>query len=180
MLFRPDSPDSSISTQLMDLAIFRLVVGGRFHRESLDLHFDSELDTLSSLESTPLHYAILGGNEETVRYLLSRGALVNAHNIFRETALHWACKEGNPMIVRLLLQHGAFPNVLDTERNTPLHWAAEYDHKDIILLLLENNCEASLHIKNEDGLNPLQVAKQNRSKQASEVLRSRPRASWTW
>ena len=161
----------------MDFAIFRLVVGGLFPRESLELYLDSELESLSSLGSTLLHYAILGGNEETVRYLLSRGALVNAHNMFRETALHWACKEGNLDIVRLLLQHGAFPNVLDTERNTPLHWAAEYDHKKIIQLLLENNCESSRHIKNEDGLTPLQVAKQNRSKQASAILRSKALAS---
>ena len=162
----------------MDSAIFQLVVSSPFQRETLDLYVDADLDSLSSLKSTPLHYAILGGNEETIRYLLSRGAYVNASNMFRETALHWACKEGNPIIVRLLLRQGAFPNALDSERNTPLHWAAEYDHEEVIHLLLENDCECSKHIKNEDGLTPFQVARRDKSKQALNALRSKNHASF--
>ena len=156
----------------MDSPIFRLAASGDYQREALELHLGS-LNSLSRLESSPLHYAILGGNEETVRFLVSRGARVRASNMFNETPLHWACKEGNLSVVQFLLQQGAVPDSLDTEGNTPMHWAAEYDREKVILLLLEYGTHSSRLIENEDDHTPLQVAKENGSKRALKVLQTK-------
>ena len=157
----------------MNSSIFRLAVCGRYRKSSLDLH-QEDINSFSCLNSTPLHYAILGGNEETVRYLIERGAKTNAQNVYLESVLHWACKEGDLAIIRLLVQHKASVTALDSEGNSPMHWAAEYDNEKVILLLLESGGHSSLHIKNEDGHTPRQVAKRNKSKQALAALRKIP------
>ena len=138
---------------------------------SSDLLHLGNLDSTSSLNSTPLHYAVLGGNEETVRFLVSRGAQVQASNAFQETPLHWACKEGNLSIVRFLLQQNAIPDSKDSKGNTPMHWAAEFDQEKVVLLLFEYGSPSLRLTKNADSLTPRQVAKQNKSKNASKALR---------
>ena len=153
----------------MNCPLFRLAISGTFQNDSLDSHMD-DLNTLSLYGSTPLHYAVLGGDEETVRYLVKKGASINTANIFLETPLHWACKEGHPEVVRHLLQHKAAVT-LDSEGNTPMHWAAEYDHDEVILLLLLNGDKSACRAKNEDGHTPLQVAEKNNSKKASVALK---------
>jgi ankyrin repeat protein len=154
----------------MDIAIFRLAACGLYRKDSLDHCSPADLNLLSSLHSTPLHYAVVGGNEHTVRHLVACGANVNAFNVYRESALHWACKEGNTDIISLLLQSKASPNALDSDRNTPMHWAAEYNHGEVILLLMKHGGSSSQSITNDEGLTPLQVAKQNKSRKASRAL----------
>ena len=100
---------------LLNLAIFQLAACGLFQKNSLEQCSAEEINLLSSLRSTPLHYAIVGENEETVRYLVLRGALVNTTNIYAESPLHWACKVGNLAIVRTLLQHKACPHAVDAD-----------------------------------------------------------------
>ena len=154
----------------MDFPIFRLAASGRFHKLSLD-RYRKDVNSLSNLKSTPLHYAILGGNEDTVRYLVKEGARVNTQNVFLESVLHWACKEGNLNIIRFLLQHKAHATALDYRGNSPMHWAAECDNDKVVLLLLEFGGRPSRHIKNDDGHTPRQVAKRNQSKKALTALR---------
>jgi ankyrin repeat protein len=154
----------------MDSPIFRLAASGLYQKDSLCLLLD-DLNATSPYESTPLHYAVLGGNEDTVRYLVEKGARVNAKNIFQESALHWACKEGNPNVVRYLLQHSASFLALDSEGNTPMHWAAEHDQEEIIRILLDHGDETSSRIKNEDGRTPRGLAERNKSKEALMALR---------
>ena len=145
-----------------------MAVSGHFQRDSLD-QLLSDLNSLSLYESTPLHYAVLGGNEETVRYLVGKGAHMNARNIFQESSLHWACKVGDPSVVRFLLRHNATVT-LDSESNTPMHWAAEYDHAEVIFELLQNG-DGSSGVKNGYGQTPPQIAEENKSKRALEAIR---------
>ena len=154
----------------MDHAIFRLVSSGLFQKESLDRCTQDDINSLSSLESTPLHYAVIGGNQDTVRYLVARGARVNARNAYGESVLHWACKEGNAKLTRFLLQHNATPISSDTEGNTPMHWAAEYDCDQVIQMLVEFGGESSCRVKNEDGQTPLEVAQSNHSRKVARTL----------
>ena len=154
----------------MDIAIFRLAACGLYRKDSLDHCSPADLNLVSSLHSTPLHYAVVGGNEHTVRHLVACGANVNAFNLYRESALHWACKEGNTRITSLLLESKASPNALDSEGNTPMHWAAEYNHGKVILLLMKHGGSSSQSTTNEEMLTPLQVAKQNKSRNASRAL----------
>ena len=155
----------------MDVAIFRLAVCGRYRRDSLDNCPPSDINQVSSLRSSALHYAVLGGNKDTVRYFVAKGSDVNAFNVYHESVLHWACKEGNTNIIRFLLQHKACPNALDSEGNTPMHWAAEYNHGKVIRLLAKYGGLSSLSIRNEEFRTPLQVAEMNNSRKASRALK---------
>jgi ankyrin repeat protein len=155
----------------MNLAIFQLAACGLFQKNSLEQCSAEEINLLSSLRSTPLHYAIVGENEETVRYLVLRGALVNATNIYAESPLHWACKVGNLAIVRTLLQHKACPHAVDADGNTTLHWAAEHNHEGVVLLLGEFADASLTSTRNHDGFTPIQLAKKNDSKGALRSLR---------
>ena len=155
----------------MNIAIFRLAACGVYRKDSLDNCSPSELHQVSSYHSTPLHYAVVGGNEYTVRHLVAKGCDVNAFNVFHESVLHWACKEGNTKIIRFLLRNNATPNTLDSEGNTPMHWAAEYNHGKVIRLLAEYGGLSSQSIRNDEYQTPLQVAKLNNSRKASRALK---------
>jgi len=54
----------------------------------------------------PIMSAAEGGDFETVKYLISKGADVNAHNN-SGSVLMWAIEADEPRIVRLLLMNGA-------------------------------------------------------------------------
>jgi ankyrin repeat protein len=142
-----------------------MAANGLYEMEALCQYTAEDFSQLSSLRSTPLHYAVLGGNKEVVTYLLEKGALVNARNVYAESPLHWACKMGDASIVRLLLLHGASPNAIDSDGNTMLHWAAEYDHEEILLALLRVSLQC-LFIRNSENQTAMQVAKNDNSQRA--------------
>ena len=49
---------------------------------------------------TPLHQAVLDGNESAVRLLVAHGAAINKQDDDSWTPLHAACAEGHANIVR--------------------------------------------------------------------------------
>merc|ERR1719359_1916638 len=83
----------------------------------------SGLNKKSVYGSSVLHFSILGGNIDTITYILNNSELINETNFFGESCLHWACKEGTPEIVDLLINYGADLNVIDSDGNTPIMWA---------------------------------------------------------
>mmetsp|Transcript_33668 Transcript_33668/g.41434 ORF Transcript_33668/g.41434 Transcript_33668/m.41434 type:complete len:470 (+) Transcript_33668:53-1462(+) len=56
---------------------------------------------------TPLHLAAILGHLDIAKYLLERGAEVNAQGDFDETPLHCAAERGDFRMASLLLSHGA-------------------------------------------------------------------------
>ncbi len=73
-----------------------------------------------------LHEAVNPGQLAVVRWLLSKGADVNARTLrgSMATPLHTAAFAGNFEMVQLLVQHGADLDAIDSEhRTTPAHWA---------------------------------------------------------
>ena len=139
--------------------------------ESVMNDFSSESDDFTSAcGSTTLHFSIIGGNTQTVQYLLGRGCNPNKANNNWETPLHWACKAGNLQIVQLLLSHGAKCDVVDVDDNTPLHWAVEYDHVDIAKELIQGG--VSTTCVNDAKYTPMEIAILNRSTKCIELLQS--------
>ena len=67
-----------------------------------------------------IHIAARYGNTNTVRYLLSLGANVNAVDEEGWTALHWASAGGHVNVMQLLLVHGTDPKV-KPKRVLPLY-----------------------------------------------------------
>jgi ankyrin repeat protein len=93
--------------------------------------------------NTPLHLAVLRGDEHAVDKLLSRGADAKASNDAGATALHYAV--GSEHMVTALLAHGAPVNALSKLGNTPLTCAvARPDSFAIARRLIEAGADARL------------------------------------
>ncbi len=65
-------------------------------------------------DRTPLHVASQNGHLDVIRWLLDRGADVNALEVNGKTPLSLALDEGKIEASRLLLERGADANLRDT------------------------------------------------------------------
>lgn len=100
---------------------------------------DSELvHALDSDRSTPLHCATWKGHLETVAFLLTAGANVNAQNSndhWGTTPLHAAAHANQAAIAKLLIEHGADVNAKDLNGKTPMHHTSFHKAKAVAKLL---------------------------------------------
>ncbi len=97
-------------------------------------------------DSGALSCAAGEGNIEMVRFLIQRGASVNA-NLNTQTSLHWceqqmewlplhkAVSGGHADIVRLLLYNGADPMLREISGKTPMMTAQELQNMEIVDIL---------------------------------------------
>jgi uncharacterized protein len=99
----------------------------------------------ADLENDPHHYTALSyaayqGNQRVVRFLIERGARVNADAVdgttYINTPLMMAAIQGHEPVVRLLLQAGADPDVRLDGGYTAGELAARYRHLALSQLLL--------------------------------------------
>jgi ankyrin repeat protein len=87
---------------------------------------------------TPLHHAAVAGQEETVVFLLSKGARASTRDSGGETPFMSACRGGRIGVVRLLFQQLG-PHALierDDTRATALHYAAYQGREEMVRFLL--------------------------------------------
>jgi ankyrin repeat protein len=99
---------------------------------------------------TPLMYAALYGNAESVKLLLDGGAQVNTQNDAGGTALMYAVDDAGK--VKLLLEGGADPNVRSGEGRTALMIAAANAGSfPVVKLLLEKGADAKLTLPDGRG-----------------------------
>lgn len=144
---------------------------------------------------TPLHYAVISGDEAAVALLLKQGADVNAVNNNHYLPIHFA---ENPDIYKMLLNAGSYDamatplhvaaslgdlnqmraiiaedptsvNVLDSQHHTPLRYAADYEKKAAVKLLLAHG--ANPDIQSLDW----QYAHNNPQSLVSNYIRTRTR-----
>jgi ankyrin repeat protein len=69
---------------------------------------------------TPLHIAVKNGNREMVKFLLDKGADVNAGDKYEATPLHFACRNGDGYIARMLVEFGGDLTITAIDGRTPL------------------------------------------------------------
>jgi len=62
-----------------------------------------------------------------IKYLLEKGADINAHGRFGNTALHWAATDSHIKIAEYLLENGANKNAKNDNGKTPLQYAEKTD-----------------------------------------------------
>ncbi|KAK1642063.1 hypothetical protein QYE76_059868 [Lolium multiflorum] len=89
---------------------------------------------------TPLICALLGGNSDTVGYLLDHGADPARADNGGLTPLHHAAKIGDRNMVELLLAKGVTVDPV-SGGGTPLHAAASDGHHEVMKILLKNNAD---------------------------------------
>jgi len=105
--------------------------------------------------STPLMYAALYGDSDSVDLLLKRGADPDLRNDAGATALMWAVED--PEKVRLLVEHGAHVKTRSEDGQTPLIIAASHSGSGaVVKLLLDHGADPSE--KTPDGDTPLSEA----------------------
>ncbi len=93
--------------------------------------------------STPLMYAALYGDSDSVRLLLESGADPNIRNDAGATALMWAADDLEK--TRLLLDHGADANARSEDGRTPLMIAAgRFGSSGVVKLLLDHAANLSV------------------------------------
>lgn len=95
---------------------------------------------------TPLQLACFFGRENVARYLVEKGADVNAvsHNVMAIQPLHAAAAGDHLGIVKLLLEVGADANGVQEGGFRPLHTAAQNGSIELAHLLLEHGADVSL------------------------------------
>lgn len=75
-------------------------------------------------ERTPLMYAVLKGDPDSVTMLIQSGADVEARDDHGQTAAHWAASHGHRDVLEVLFQWGADWRSREDLGGTVLHWAA--------------------------------------------------------
>ncbi len=108
--------------------------------------------------STPLMYAALYGDAESVRHLLEAGAEPNIRNEAGATALMWAVDDLDK--TRLLIRRGADVNARSDDGRTPLLIAAGRPGSyDVVKLLLDQKANPSQVVNTYRGpMTPLRLA----------------------
>jgi eukaryotic-like serine/threonine-protein kinase len=86
-------------------------------------------------QAGPLHYAIFAQRHEFLRWLVEKGANVNARDNTGDTALSLAAKRGDVESLRYLLAHGADAASRNDEGETALDHARRLGHVEAVKIL---------------------------------------------
>jgi ankyrin repeat protein len=129
----------------------------------------SGLPASRKTESSVLAEAADANDTETIRYLIDKGADIDARNGDGDTPLLLAASYGNVEMVKLLLAKGADVNAVDAPEAirvkngpialgnfTPLLYAAAYGGYDTVKILLDAG--AKVNAQDVRGMTPLMLA----------------------
>jgi ankyrin repeat protein len=93
---------------------------------------------IKDLDFTALHLAVNMKNPEIVKYLIEKGADIEAMvNDSDETALYRAVSQGQTNIAKILVENGATIEARSWTGMTALHWAIDTNHLETVQYLLE-------------------------------------------
>lgn len=117
----------------------------------------------------PIVLAAGKGHTEIVKFLLEKGANINAKALGEITALMYASMNGDPKTVKFLLDHGADVNAASNfSRNTALIVASLFGHTEIAKILLDHG--ADINAKNLNKTSPLLAALRSQRKETAKFL----------
>jgi ankyrin repeat protein len=104
-------------------------------------------------QRTRLMAAAWRGDADRLRWLLERGASIDAPDAAGETALHYAALAGREAAARALCEAGARVDARGMDGDTPLTNASEGGHVDVVRLLLTAGADANA--ATADGTTPI-------------------------
>ncbi len=114
-------------------------------------------ETVPTLGSDRLHRAVIAGDIEGVRSLLSGGAPVDGRDGQGWTPLMHAANKGYVLLIEMLLRSGASPDVRAADGATALFIATMNAHPEAIAQLMRAG--ASVSIRGPRGLTAVDVAR---------------------
>lgn len=141
------------------------------HTEALKLLLDKFKQPVSVSNKygvTLLHTAASNGMLDTVKFLVGKGANVNAASLDKWTPLHNAADKGQLAVADFLISNGANVNVASDSWITPLHDAALQGQVEMIELLLDKG--AKLDPLNLEKETPLYLAIYHDQYKAARLL----------
>jgi uncharacterized protein len=138
----------------------------------------TQIEARTPQDESALMMASLGGHEELVKTLISKGADVNKTGW---APLHYAATKGHIGIMKLLLDNHAYIDAESPNKSTPLMMAAMYGTLEAVVLLADEG--ADIGLKNEQGLTALDFAKRAERADAVAFLSKlmevrRPKGAW--
>ncbi|XP_077562258.1 B-cell lymphoma 3 protein homolog [Haemaphysalis longicornis] len=107
----------------------------------------ASVDVFNSLRQTPLHLALIVGNQPAVEVLLREGASVLLRDRNGNTALHLALKYPSLPCLRLVLSHHLASKVVDVpdfDGYSPLHLAVLLNKPEVVSLLIKASCDVNV------------------------------------
>ncbi|KAI1894300.1 hypothetical protein AGOR_G00114400 [Albula goreensis] len=139
------------------------------------LQHGADLRIIDHQGKTALHHSVAGGNIFAMQYLNETGMFSFADtDKFQITPLHLAASTGNTDVIRYLLRNNRCPaDAMDQQGVTALHIAAEKGAAEVSWLLLQEAGLRILHLKNRNGLTPLDLCRQGttfRHQQLTQIL----------
>lgn len=120
-------------------------------------------------ESTLLHIAAYNGQLKIVKYLIEKGADVNAVEKDKWTALHLATKNGHLKMVKHLIEKGIEINSTNGNGSTALHMAAQYGCFPTVKHLVKKGADVNVLDKYDN--NPFHLAFQYDHYEIAEYLK---------
>ncbi|KAJ3376992.1 hypothetical protein HDU80_003530, partial [Chytriomyces hyalinus] len=85
-----------------------------------------DVDCLDTMGRTSLMWSAYQGNsEESMKVLISQGAVLDRVDSTGMTALHWAVVSNHMKFAKILIEAGAMVDVKDPQGKTPGDWAKE-------------------------------------------------------
>ena len=101
-----------------------------------------DIDAFNTEGLSPLHIAVIKGNIEVAKLLISEGASIDLNDSkWGSSPLLYACQNGRTKIVRMLLENGADINAKNDEGSTVIHFAAQSGKPELLQKGFDINCE---------------------------------------
>ena len=118
--------------------------------------------------TTSLHQAVVDGDIDQVKLLISKGADVNMENRMGWSPLRTGVQNSRRAIVELLIAQGADVNAKDNRGQTPLHVAVTLGQKEVVELLIAKG--ADVNVMGSRGDNALSLAQKRKQTEIVDLL----------
>ncbi|MFP3015689.1 MAG: ankyrin repeat domain-containing protein, partial [Wolbachia sp.] len=115
---------------------------------------NSNVNTRDTVSWTPLHWTSYKGYLEIARFLIEKGADINAADKGPDgkKPIHVAAENGNKGIVELLLNKGLGVDDTDNQGYTPLHYAASRGRLEVARFLVVEYANSIFKYNNGSSL----------------------------